>query len=201
MVTNGEVGQDDLGHDLERIGGLLGRIEAIADPASRAATRDLVQALMAWHGAAFERALEVAARAGEPGAAILSQWAEDPVISGVLLLYGLHPDDIEVRVRRALDRMRPQLRKQGCEVRELEVSDGVVRITVETGSHGACGSTTKALRDTLEGAIYDAAPDLTSLVIAGLEEQPASGFVALDRLTAGRGEPSGVGWTAPQGTD
>jgi hypothetical protein len=30
--------------------------------------------------------------------------------------------------------------------------------------------------------MYDAAPDLTSLVIEGLEEKPASGFVALDKL-------------------
>ena len=32
--------------------------------------------------------------------------------------------------------------------------------------------------------MYDAAPDLTSLVIEGFEEKPASGFVALDKLMA-----------------
>ena len=30
--------------------------------------------------------------------------------------------------------------------------------------------------------MYDAAPDLNSLVIEGLEEKPGSGFVALDKL-------------------
>ena len=30
--------------------------------------------------------------------------------------------------------------------------------------------------------MYDAAPDLTSLLIEGLDEKPASGFVALDKL-------------------
>ena len=30
--------------------------------------------------------------------------------------------------------------------------------------------------------MYDAAPDMASLVIEGLEEKPASGFVALDKL-------------------
>ncbi len=35
--------------------------------------------------------------------------------------------------------------------------------------------------------MYDAAPDLTSLVIEGLEEKPASGFVALDKLSIGVG--------------
>jgi hypothetical protein len=40
----------------------------------------------------------------------------------------------------------------------------------------------KPCRADLEGAIYDAAPDLTSLAIEGLEEKSASGFVALDKL-------------------
>jgi hypothetical protein len=35
--------------------------------------------------------------------------------------------------------------------------------------------------------MYDAAPDLTSLVIEGFEEKPASGFVALDKLMSGAG--------------
>jgi hypothetical protein len=33
--------------------------------------------------------------------------------------------------------------------------------------------------------MYDAAPDLISLVIEGFEEKPASGFVALDKLLGG----------------
>ena len=36
----------------------------------------------------------------------------------------------------------------------------------------------------LEEAIYEAAPDLSSLKVEGLEEPAASGFVALDKLTA-----------------
>jgi hypothetical protein len=45
--------------------------------------------------------------------------------------------------------------------------------------------------------MYDAAPDLTSLVIEGFEEKPASGFVALDKLMAGGASLV----QAPQGTD
>ncbi len=77
--------------------------------------------------------------------------------------------------------MRPQLRKQGCEVELLGVNDGVIRLRVETGSH-TCGSTAKTVQATLEGAMYDAAPDMNSLLIEGLEEKPASGFVALGKL-------------------
>jgi hypothetical protein len=57
-------------------------------------------------------------------------------------------------------------------------------LRAEMGSH-TCGSTVKVLQATLEEAVYDAAPDLTSLVIDGFEEKSASGFIALDKLTAG----------------
>ena len=129
---------------------------------------------------------------------IIHRLGRDPLVSSVLVLYGLHPEDLESRVVKAVDRLRPQLRKQGCEVELLGVKDGAIRLRVETGSH-TCGSTAKTVQASLEGAMYDAAPDLTSLAIEGFEEKPTSGFVALDKLMGGTaGSPLALG---PQGAD
>jgi Fe-S cluster biogenesis protein NfuA len=174
----------DFREDMQRIGGLVQEMESIADPAVRAATKGLVQSLMDLHGAALEKALDIVAEAGEPGMSIIDRMGRDSLVSSVLILYGLHPDDLETRVVKAVDKVRPQLRKQGCEVELLGVNDGAIRLRVETGSH-TCGSTAKTLHASLEGAMYDAAPDLASLVIEGLEEKSASGFVALDKLMGG----------------
>ena len=174
----------DVREDMQRIGGLVQEIESIADPAARAATRDLVQSLMDLHGAVLEKTLDIVADAGEEGLNIIDRLGRDSLVSSVLILYGLHPEDIETRVVKTVDRVRSQLRKQGCEVELLGVNDGAIRLRVETGSH-TCGSTAKTVQATLEETIYDAAPDLTSLVIEGLEEKPASGFVALDKLMGG----------------
>ena len=173
----------DFREDMQRIGELVQEIESIADPAVRASTKNLVQSIMDLHGRALEKTLDLVAETGEPGMSIIDRLGDDPLVSSVLILYGLHPEDIQFRVVKALDRIRPQLRKQGCEVELLGVNDGAIRLRVETGSH--CGSTAKTLQASLEGAIYDAAPDLTSLVIEGFEEKPASGFVALEKLMAG----------------
>jgi Fe-S cluster biogenesis protein NfuA len=186
----------DFRDDMQRIGGLVQEIEETADPAVRAATKGLVQSLMDLHGAALEKALDIVAEAGEPGMSIIDRLGRDALVSSVLILYGLHPEDLETRVMKAIDRVRPQLRKQGCEIEVLGVSDGAIRLRVETGSH-TCGSTAKTAQATLEGAVYDAAPDLTSLVVEGSEEKPASGFVALDKLT---GSPLPV-TLEPQGAD
>jgi Fe-S cluster biogenesis protein NfuA len=180
---------------MQRIGGLVQEIESIADPAARAATRDLVQSLMDLHGAVLEKTLDIVAEAGMN---IIDRLGRDSLVSSVLILYGLHPEDIETRVVRAVDRVKPQLRKQGCEVELLGVNDGAIRLRVETGSH-TCGSTAKTVQATLEETIYDAAPDLTSLAIEGFEEKPASGFVALDKLMGGvAASPVAL---RPQGSD
>jgi Fe-S cluster biogenesis protein NfuA len=176
----------DFREDMQRIGGLVQELESVADPATRAATKDLVQSLMDLHGAALEKALGIVADSGDTGTSIIDRLGRDPLVSSVLILYGLHPDPIESRVIKAVDRMRSQLRKQGCEVELLSVNEGVIRLRVETGSH-TCGSTAKTVQTTLEGAIYDAAPDLTSLVVEGFEEKPASGFVALGTLMGSAG--------------
>lgn len=177
----------DFREDMQRIGGLVQEIESIADPAVRAAAKNLMQLLMDLHGAALEKTLDIVADAGEPGMNIIDRLGRDSLVRSVLILYGLHPDDLETRVVKAVDRVRPQLRKQGCELELLAVTDGAIRLRVETGSH-TCGSTAKTVQATLEGAMYDAAPDLTSLTIEGFEEKPSSGFVALDKLMGNAGQ-------------
>lgn len=171
----------DFRGDIQKIGGLLQEIESIADPAIRAATKELVQSIMDMHGAALSKALDIIADTGESGMEIIDRLGRDALVSSVLILYGIHPEELESRVVKAVDKIRPQLRKQGCEVELLGVNEGAIRLRVETGSH-TCGSTAKTVRATLEGAMYDAAPDLASLQIEGLEEKPASGFVGLDKL-------------------
>ena len=178
--------------DCQKIGELVQQIESIADPATRATTRDLAQSLMDLHGAAIEKAMDIIAEAGEPGMAIIERLGRDSLVSGVLILYGLHPEDIETRVVKAVERIRPQLRKQGCEVELLGTSDGAIRLRVEIGSH-TCGSTANTVRAALEGALYDAAPDMASLLIEGLEEKPAGGFVALDKLMSSSDKPRILG--------
>jgi Fe-S cluster biogenesis protein NfuA len=186
----------DFREEMQRIGNLVQEIESSADPAVRAITKTLMQSLMDLHGAAIEKALDIVADSGEPGMAIIDRLGRDPLVSSVLILYGLHPEDLETRVIKAVDKVRTQLRKQCCEVELVSVNDGAIRLRVETGSH-TCGSTAKTLQATLEGTMYDAAPDLTSLVIEGLEEKPASGFVGLDKLMSG----SAATMIQTQGTD
>jgi Fe-S cluster biogenesis protein NfuA len=107
--------------------------------------------------------------------------ASDPLVSSLLVLYGLHPLDFETRVTQAVERVNPKVRKGGGELELLGVETGVVRVHLAVVGH-ACGSTGKTLKALVEDALYEAAPDMESLLVEGLDEPGSSGFVPLGKL-------------------
>ena len=132
---NGDGKNKDFREEMQRVGSLVQEIELIADPAIKASTKELVQLLMDLHGAAFDKMLGILADSGEPGMELIDRLGRDPLVSSLLILYGLHPEEFETRVVKSVERMRPQLRKQGCEIELLGMADGVIRVHIETGSH------------------------------------------------------------------
>jgi len=166
---------------IRQLGTLVGELNETPDGSSKIAAREMVQLLMEVHGAGLERIMELVFESGEHGEAIINKLGHDPVVRNLLLLYSLHPDDVETRVLRALDDVKPRLRKCNGDVELVSMRDGAVHLRILTSGH-ACGSTAKNLRSIVEESIYEAAPDLTSLVILGSEDENASGFVPLENL-------------------
>ena len=166
---------------VQKIGSLVQDLESIADPASRAAAKELVQSLMDLHGTGLERILEMVFESGESGPRIIDELGQDPLVSSLLILYGLHPDELQTRVERKLQQTASKLHKMGAEAKLVSINGGEVRVRVRIEGH-ACGSTSRTVQSMVEDAIYEAAPDLTSLVVEGLEEPADSGFIAVEKL-------------------
>jgi len=173
--------EKDFQQRLQRIGGLLRDLEAVADPASRTAAKELVQLLMDLHGSCLERILEVIFQAGDAGTALIDHLGRDPLVSSLLVLYGIHPDDLETRVRRKLEQIQPRVRKMGAQAALVRVDGGNIRLQLKMEGH-SCGSTARTLQNLVEEAMYEAAPDLTSVVVEGTESS-SPGFVGLEVLT------------------
>ena len=166
---------------VQKIGELVQELDSIADPAVRARAKELVQSLLDLHGAGLERILELVFKNGEGGTQIIDELGRDPLVSSLLILYGLHPEELQTRVARKLEQIESKLRKLGAEAELIGTENGDVRVNVKIDPH-ACGSTARTVQTTLEGALYEAAPDLKSIVVDGLEKPSASGFVALGTL-------------------
>lgn len=187
----------DLQKSAQRIGSLVEELETIADPAARSRSKELVQLLLDLHGAGLERMLDIVFRSGDPGRQVMDEFGQDSLVSSLLVLYGIHPEDLPTRVERKVAQIQSKLHKMGAEVALVSVQDGVVRLRVKVEGHG-CGSTKRNVQSTIEESLYEAAPDLTALIVESLEEPAASGFVAVEKLlgAAPRMQPAVLGGEA-----
>ena len=87
---------------------LLEEIEALKDPNARSKAAEVVGVLLDLYGDCLARMMEVVAR-GEERERNFEAFAQDELISHLLLLHGLHPLDVETRVVGALEEVRPYL--------------------------------------------------------------------------------------------
>lgn len=87
----------------ERIDVLLDEVQRRAEPEVTEKVEELVRAVLSLHGAGLEQLL---ARLDEPQVRGL---LEDHLVTGMLLLHDLHPDDVATRIQGALDSVRPYL--------------------------------------------------------------------------------------------
>ncbi|HTS31023.1 MAG TPA: hypothetical protein VMH81_34365 [Bryobacteraceae bacterium] len=170
---------DQLQHRLARIADLVQHLESAPDAHLRAQAKELMETVMALHGEALERMLESIRGSGESGQKILEGLTADPVVSSVLLLYGLHPEEFETRVRRVVENVRPKLRLYGADAELLQASAGIVRIRVLRVDSAF---TARAIKAAIEDELYALAPDAASLVIEGLEKYASPDFVPLEKL-------------------
>jgi len=137
---------------------LVGRTERLlelieGDPNATEA----VQALVELYGEALRRVVAGA----DPTA--------DELLSHLLLVHDLHPVDVETRVARALDDVRPYLGSHGGDVELLGVDDGVARLRL-AGTCNGCPSSSATLRTAIEEAVFKAAPELEEIDAEGVAE-------------------------------
>jgi Fe-S cluster biogenesis protein NfuA/nitrite reductase/ring-hydroxylating ferredoxin subunit len=160
-----------------RVETLLGEIEALKDPTAQAKAAEMVQVLLELYGEGLARMMEVVAD-GEESKRTFGAFAEDELISHLLLLHGLHPLDVEARVVSALEEVRPYLQSHGGNVELLGVEGGVARLRMQ-GSCDGCPSSAMTLKLAIEEAIQKAAPDLEGIEAEGVSEpKPAPTLVA-----------------------
>jgi Fe-S cluster biogenesis protein NfuA len=179
------LGAKDFQARMQRLETLIHEVERFTDPAARAHTRELVQAILDIHATGLAKVLDRLSDAGDTGRALIAELADDECVGHLLLLYALHPADLETRVRQALDRVRPYLRSHGGNVELLGMNGGVVRLRLQ-GSCRSCPSSALTLQSTVEEAIYERAPEVTAIEVEGPAEQPAqtaATFVPLEELT------------------
>ena len=149
---------------MQRIEELIAAIHEHANPVVRASAVELVRALLDIHRAGLEQTLEQILRHGEPGQAIMNELLQNDLVSRLLLLHSLHPVDLQTRLERALDFLRPRLRTLGAEVELGEATHEVVALRVRGGADH--------VHRFIEETILAAAPDVLRLEFFDADAAP-----------------------------
>jgi Fe-S cluster biogenesis protein NfuA/nitrite reductase/ring-hydroxylating ferredoxin subunit len=188
----------DFQQHLQKIEDLVNTIEASADPNVRKSAIELMQCLMDLNATGIERIMNIAYESSPNGGEIIDKIADDEMAESLLFLYGLHPLDIETRVMKALDKVRPYLQSHKGNVDLLNIKDGFVRLKLQ-GSCDGCASSAMTLKLAIEEAIYEFAPDIAGLQVEGVvEEKKASQFVQIEPSTK-NGVINDEGWKEVSG--
>jgi Fe-S cluster biogenesis protein NfuA len=175
MESRGPQFQKQLSHIEE----LIDALNAAPDSTLSTKSRELAQALLELHGAGLERVFELIHGSAFTGQALIDWLAQDQLISNLLVLHGLHPLDLETRVRNALESVKPRLGLHGGSVELIGMTpEGGIKLRLEGNCHG-CPSSRVTLKSSIEEAIYAAAPDVTAMEVEG----------AADAFTGAPGSP------------
>jgi Fe-S cluster biogenesis protein NfuA len=162
---------------------LLTRLEQIPGPAGELAL-EAVAAVVETYGAALARAMTYAA--ATPGG--LEAFTADPLLGHLLLVHGLHPDPVDVRVRRALGEVSERLGGHGGEVELIAIADGAAQVRV-SGGGGCGGPSPDDLAQALREVLLAEAPELADVQTVRDPGGGAVTFIPLDSLLRA---PAGV---------
>jgi Fe-S cluster biogenesis protein NfuA/nitrite reductase/ring-hydroxylating ferredoxin subunit len=151
-----------------RVEELLGVLQSAGGESTAQAAEELVRLLLGLYGDGLSHIMAALRAEGAAGAAILDRLLADPLVESLLLLHDLHPLDVDARIQRALDQVRPYLGSHAGGVQYLGVTDeGVARLRLEGSCHG-CPSSTVTVELALKGAVEDAAPEVTDVMVEGM---------------------------------
>ena len=165
---------DEMNRHGRRVQELMEEIEALPDSPARALMHECLTELLAFYGQGLERMLNLIKRSGIGGQKTYDELIHDRVVSGLLLIHGLHPVDLETRLRDALEKIRPYMQSHGGNVELLSLENDFARLRLQ-GACKTCPSSAVTLELAVRHAIEEACPDLAGFDVEGVpahEEAP-----------------------------
>jgi Fe-S cluster biogenesis protein NfuA/nitrite reductase/ring-hydroxylating ferredoxin subunit len=189
------------GADLQQVGDqieqLLDEVRSMVSPAAWERVDRLVRSIVELYGTGLRQVVTLLPADEPAGRALRARLLGDPLVASLLLLHGLHPDDLATRVQQALERVRPYLGSHGGDVEIVGTDEerGVVRLRMK-GSCDGCPSSAITVKHAVEGAIRELAPDAVEIEVEGLDTDSAATAPQAPNGGSGRGTDAAATWVA-----
>jgi hypothetical protein len=164
----------------------LEQVTALTDDSVRRLALELLQASMDLHGAVVSRIVDLLSQSSDASRSSLATLGRDPLICGLLVLYGVHPLTLDERISDAMKRLEPDVHKAGVRLELLGIQEGVVRVRIAK-DHGGYSTPAENLKSTIEQTIIQSAPEATEINIEGIS---SSSFVPLSMILPAKEQTS-----------
>jgi Fe-S cluster biogenesis protein NfuA len=156
-----------------RLQELIEQIQTQSNPAARTLLQECLQSLLAFYGEGLSRILDQIHANGPDGKKILDRLLKDPTISALLLIHGLHPVPLEMRLRGALEKVRPYMQSHGGNIELLSLENEVAQIRLQ-GTCKTCPSSAVTLELAVRRAVEEACPDLAGFEVLAEAPEPTA---------------------------
>jgi nitrite reductase/ring-hydroxylating ferredoxin subunit/Fe-S cluster biogenesis protein NfuA len=118
------------------------------------------------------------------GHELLIELTAEPAVYALFSMHGLIRADLQTRVSRVIEMVRPDIQSQGAEI-ELDSVDGkVVYVKIEGAGHG-CHSTMPKLKGSVEEALHTHVPEIERVEV--IADEPTPALVQISGGTEDRG--------------
>jgi NifU-like domain len=152
-----------------RIDELIATLETLDDTRARDIAQALLQVVLELHASGLARVAEIVADVNGPDGPIVTRLAQDRQVSALLLLHGLHPQDLGSRARHAVEGLRAPLGAQGMHIELVNAREDEVRVRL-SGVLTARHVMPEDVRNDIERAIFEQAPEVARIEIDGMPD-------------------------------
>lgn len=183
---------EDLNQHTRRVQELVEQVNAMPDLAARALLQDCLQSVLELHGQGLARVLEIAEDGGPGRREVFDRLIQDSVVRGLLLIHGLHPVSLEVRLQEALNKLRPYMESHGGNVELISLENDFARLRLQ-GACKTCPSSSVTMELAVRHALEEACPDLMGFEVEGTTSTSTPGGPLFDDKPQSRPEWITVG--------
>jgi Fe-S cluster biogenesis protein NfuA len=174
-------GPADLRAAADRIEVVLDGLRERLELRDWSAVEEVVRLVTDLYGAGLGRLIELADEvlgASAAGVELVDRLLADELVASLLVVHGLHPDDLATRIEQALDGVRPYLASHGGDVQLVGVveEEGLLRLRL-LGSCDGCPSSSETLRSAVREAIFEQVPEIVAIDTEGAVAEPERGAV------------------------
>jgi hypothetical protein len=151
--------QRDMRQASDRIEELLTELVVDGVPGMAPRVDELVRLLAELYGEGLTRIMAALGEDGASAADVVARLAADDLVASLLVVHGLHPSDVAVRIERAVEGVRDAFAETGAKVELLAVEGNHALVRVAAGS--GCGASHAKVAAAVSEAVGGAAPEVS----------------------------------------